>query len=774
MDWLLDLDTLRLGADGVEFGFERAPAGWAWMMIVFGAVALAVWSYTKMTGPRSGRGVLAALRALLIVLLAVLVAGPRLVRTDERVERDWVLVLVDRSASMTIPDVDAGDGTPRVAREVQLREALRKAWPAFNELASEREIVWLGFDSGAFDLESGTSLRLGDPDGRETALGAALDQALARAAARPLSSVVLMTDGRSVDAPTRAALRRLRAERVPVHSVALGSPDPVGDIAIRGVDAPRTAFAGDVTPVRVTLDTLGTAPDEGVTVRLVDNATGLVLDEQRVEAGELDDAVVLTYRSEDAGEASWSVEAVPDGADLVADNNRVDIALELVDRPLRVLYIDGYPRWEQRYLRNLIKREESIVSSGLMLAADRRYTQEGNVELVELPGSPEEWAEYDVIVLGDVRPDVLRIEQLEQLRDHVAERGAGLLWIGGEASTPARWFDTELADLLPFSRTGADGTRLIDPFVVTPTEQADRLGVLRLSDDPREPWPRVLDDPATGWSTFYYGQVVDPSGVKPTTEVLAEAESIVTGERTPILMTMRYGAGRSVYVATDETWRYRYGRGEVLYERFWVPLIRMLGRESLSRSGRALVFEATPRRAVVERPVRLRLELLDQELIDVAPREIRVALEREEGAGDEAGSAERVEVTLRRDADDPRVYLASWLPPSPGVWTASPDDPLLSATLEGDVGERIEVALPQDELRRPETDHEALRALATETGGVVVEPIDASSLTDRFPNRQLRVLTERSESLWDTPLALLLVLLLVTSEWIGRRVLKFV
>ncbi len=775
IEWLLDLDTLQFGAEGVRLGFERPLPGWAWLMIVVGAIALAGWSYTKMTGSRSGRGTLAVLRAALLILLAVLIAGPKLARVDESVERDWVLVLVDRSASMTIPDVQ-NNGGPRVTREAQLSEALRDAWPAFKEIANERTVVWLGFDSGAFDLESGQSLRLGEPDGQATALGAALDQALARAAARPLSSVVLITDGRSVDSPTRSALRRLRAERVPVHAVALGSPDPVGDIAIRSVDAPRAAFAGDVTPVRVDLDTLGAAPDQPVTVRLVDNATGLVLDERRVEPGDLDDLVTLTHKAERAGDASWSVEAIPDGADLVADNNRVDFSLELVDRPLRVLYIDGYPRWEQRFLRNLLLREASILSSGLMLAADRRYTQEGDIELTTLPGSPEDWEEFDVVIIGDVRPDVLRIEQLEQLRDHVATRGAGLLWIGGEASTPSRWFDTELGDLLPFNRNGADGTRLIDPFVMSPTADADRLGVLRLSEDPTDPWPSVLDDPSTGWSTFYYGQAIDPEGVKPTADVLAEATSIVTGDRTPIALTMRYGAGRSVYIATDELWRYRYGRAEVLYERFWVPLIRMLGRESLSRSGRALVFEATPTRAIVERPVRLRLELLDQSLIDVAPREIRVTLERVEQAGDPVtGGATTVEVTLKRDADDPRVYLTSWQPPAPGVWTARPDDPLLaSAVSEEGVTERIEVSLPQDELRRPETDHHALAALASETGGVVVTPAAAASLTDLFPNRKLRVLSERAESLWDTPLAMILILLLVTSEWVGRRLLKFV
>ncbi|MEM1424507.1 MAG: hypothetical protein AAGH64_10960, partial [Planctomycetota bacterium] len=713
------------------------------------------------------------LRAALLIVLAVLIAGPRLAEVDERVERDWVLVLVDRSASMSIPDVAHTSG--RITREAQLTEALRDAWPAFQEIASERTVVWLGFDAGAFDLEADESLRLGEASGSATALGAALDQALARAAARPLSSVVLLTDGRSVDTPTRAALRRLRAERVPVHSVALGSPDPVGDIAIRSVDAPRAAFAGDVTPVRVELDALGAPADEPVTLRLVDNATGLVLDEREVLPDEIDGPVTLTHKATEAGEASWSVEAQTTTTDLVEDNNSVNIALELVDRPLRVLYIDGYPRWEQRYLRNLLLREASILSSGLMLAADRRYTQEGDIELTTLPGSPEDWEEFDIVIIGDVRPDVLRIEQLEQLRDHIAKRGAGLLWIGGEASTPSRWFDTELADLLPFSRTGADGTRLLDPFVVTPALGADRLGVLRLSEDPEEPWPAVLDDPGTGWSTFYYGQAIDPAGVKPTAEVLAFARSIVTGDETPIALTMRYGAGRSVYIATDEVWRYRYGRAEVLYERFWVPLVRMLGRESLSRAGRALVFRATPTRAIVERPVRLRLELLDQALIDAAPREIRVALEREAAAGDTTDETQRVEVTMRRDADDERVYLASWQPPTAGVWTARPNDPLLAdAGATEDLAERIEVALPQDELRRPETDHGALRALASETGGVVVEPSEAGTLTDLFPNRQLRVRTERAEPLWDTPLALIVVLLLVTGEWVGRRLLRFV
>ena len=236
---------------------------------------------------------------------------------------------------------------------------------------------------------------------------------------------------------------------------------------------------------------------------------------------------------------------------------------------------------------------------------------------------------------------------------------------------------------------------------------------------------------------------------------------------------MRFGAGRSVYAASDEFWRYRYGRGEILYERFWVPLIRSLGRESLTRSGRSLVFEATPQRAIVERPVRLRLELLDQALVDAAPRSIEGELERGEVAGERPGGVEAVRVSLRQDADDPRVYLASWQPPAAGTWTAAPDDALL-ASAGAQVTRSIEVGLPRDELREPETDHEALRALAETTGGRVVMPAEAGSLVDSFPNRQLRIVTERNEALWDTPLALILVLVLITAEWVGRRLIRLV
>ncbi len=786
---LLGLRSLRWDDPSVHFSLERPLPAWAWVGVGVGALAMALWSYSRMAAPRGWRTSLAIARALLLVLVVLLISGPQLVLRNESVERDWVLVLVDRSASMGVRDVAeaAGAGEGRTTREEQLRRTLESTKGVWSSLAADRQVVWLGFDAGAFDLavsavSGGSNARpsidvdLGEARGGRTLLGPALDQALTRAAARPLSAVVLLTDGRTTSAPDRAVVRRMQADRVPVFAVPLGSEEQAGDIALRRFDAPRLAFVRDITPVRVDLERIGGAGAASARVRLVDKATGLVLDEQTVqwsEGGSPDAGVVLTTRPEDAGGRTWVVQVEPEGPDLVSQNNSAEMSIELVDRPMRVLYIDGYPRWEQRYLRNLLIREPSISCSTLILSTDRRYIQEGDVEIEALPDSPERWAEYDAVMLGDVHPDVFTDDQLAQLREHVSRRGGGLLWVAGPGATPAAWWTTPLADLLPFRKDAVDPAPIPEPVLMHPTDAALRLGVLRLGEEVSEGWPADLADAGKGWSLLRWAQMVDRARLKPAAEVLADLgpQDAPADQRSPGVIAMRYGAGRVLYVATDEIWRWRYARGEVLPERFWLQMIRLLGRESLARAGRPAVIEIAPRRAEVDQPVRISVELIDQALIDLRPPSLAVRVTRRAQPGEPEGPALSVELVLKPEREDGRVYSAIWLPPEPGVWRAEPIDPILtglSLFAEG------AVLLPDDEMRRPETDHALLARLCEETGGAVITPASLTSLPERLPNRRIRLLHETAESLWDTPLALTCVLLLLTLEWIGRRVIRLI
>lgn len=783
------LRELGFGQDGVTVGFDRPLPTWGWALVVMGCIALGWWGYRKLEGPKAARWSLALVRSILLFSLVVLALGPRLERLNERLEPDWVLVLVDRSVSMRVADAPfAIDGNPRATRDDQVRALLERHAPMFADLASNREMVWLGFDAAAFDLRARSAVdnedagppELPDADGRRTALGAAISGALTRAAARPLSAVVVLSDGRSIDEPSAAVLRRLVGERVPVHVVPLGSPQAATDVAIAQAVAPEAAFAGDQAPVNVRLDRRGPASGSSGVLRLEDRSTGEVIDQVRIEAdderwqGDMAEASLVAGELA-AGEADWVVRFVPDTPDLLSENDQANLRVRVVDRPLRVLYVDGGPRWERRYITSMLLREPSVRSSSLLLAARRTFIEEGNVTIGYPPTSDEEWAEYDVIVIGDVRSGLFSAEQLDQLREHVASRGAGLLWVGGTSNTPASWRGTPLEDLLPFRMDQGSGIATSSqPVVLNRTASGERLGVLRL-DETLSTWPAYLSDPRTGWNRFWWWQRIEEDGLKPTTEVLARFEPAEsTGAAMPAVMTMPYGAGRVVYVATDELWRYRYARGEPLFERFYLPLVRMQARGRLARTGAEAALSVSPRPALVERPARIEVRLLDQSLVDRRLPSVRAQVRPIEEDG-QTGMAQTltlgVEDTGARRALS-QGYAASWLPTEPGEYEIIVDEPLLAP-----LGLRIEVEVlaDSDELRDPMADHNVLASLAERTGGRVLGMDTLGELPSVLPRREVVIAGQpQIEPLWDRPVVLIVLLVLLAMEWVGRRLIRLI
>ena len=787
--WLLDLDVIPPDAEGVRLAFEHPLPAWLVALLLAAFAGLGVWTYTRLTaGSTRSRMLLGGVRAALLAWLLALVCGPMLEQPREQVEEDWVLVLVDRSASLSIPDVDAeAGGDARRTRDAQLQSVIAEHESVWRTLDERRKLVWLGFHAGAFGLDDAADPTkdaagvgadefvvpgLGEASGRRTQLRTALEQALQRAAARPVSGIVVLSDGRTEEPPDQSFLRRLAADRVPVFTVPLGSPEAIGDVAVRRVEAPRRAFVRDKVPVEIELgEAWGAGEPQALTVRLVDTLSGEVLDEQTVDPASAPDEserrVTLTAEPSLEGESTWRVEVETARPDLIPQNNARSLLIELVDRPLRVLFVEGYPRWEYRYVKNLLIREASIDSSVMLLSADRDFAQEGNQPITRLPRSAEEFAEFDVVILGDVPSSFFSPDQLEVMRDHIARRGAGMLWIGGERSTPVSYAGTVLSDLLPM-RASSSISALGMAVNMRPTELARRLGVLQLTGMGRPAgWPDALENPGYGWSQLYYVQRIDADELKPTAEVLAETVQTENGRAFPIVVNMRYGAGQSIYVATDEIWRWRYGRGELLFEQFWLQMIRMLGRESLAAGGGGdVVLDVQPRQVRLGRQARVEARVRDASLEE---RDLRTLEVRVTGPDNVAAGS----VTLRRDDAEPERFVGAFEGDETGRHRLRIDDP---AVPDVRAEAEVEVYAADDELRRPETDHDLLRTIAAETGGSVLAPdeLDRLARRDVLPDRSLRTDDSIRESIWDSPLALLVALLLLGGEWIGRKLVRLV
>lgn len=766
VQWWLGIDAAPTDASTLRVVFERPLPGWGWFLVLCACAFAAWWSYRGLRGSRGGRAALAVVRGSLLLLLAALVAGPALRVGRESVEADWVVVLVDRSRSMSIRDESGGAGA-RASRDERLRAALAETAPMWTRLAEERRVVWLGFADGAFELpEAATALeRLGEPQGDRTRIDDALQQALQRAAARPVSGIVVLSDGRTGAEPSRATLRRLQGAAAKVFAVPFGSEIARGDLAVAKVDQPTRAFVRDEVPVLVEVERAAAEPDSSgppATVRLVDAKDGRVLAEAALPdfaPNETEASVTLVARPAEAGIADWRIELDAGEDDLIAENNVRDLRIELVDRPLRVLYIEGYPRWEYRYLKNLLIREDRIDSSIMLLSADRDFAQEGNMPLARLPRDAAEFADFDLFIVGDVPAGFFTPDQLEAMRDQVATRGTGLLWIGGERSTPRSWDGTALAELLPMRPPLALATTG-GPVTVVAAPEAERLGLLRVGSG--EGWPEELADPRTGWSRLEWVQAIPAEQLKPTAEILAYAladvEGSAGGRTTPLILSMKFGAGQVLYVATDEIWRWRYGRGERYTEQVWLPLVRMLGRQALAGSVEGASLRVLPARTRVGQAARIELAIADARYADGGEPTIAATVVGPDGA--------TRDIELQR-LPQGGAYAASFAPERLGAHVVR----VAGGAFAG-VEATFSCERPDDELRQGAADHAVLTAAALETDGAVLAPEDLDRLEELLPRRSVTTEHATYESLWDAPLALFLLVLLASSEWIGRRLLR--
>ena len=761
--WWLGVDASAGGGSTLSITLDRPLPAWVWLLVLVTAAAIATWCYRRLRGRRSVRISLAMVRTTLLVLLAILVAGPSLRIAVELVERDWIVFLVDRSRSMTIADAGAVPG--RTTRDEALRETLTRAEPQLAALAKDRETLWLGFSGGAFELppaEGAEVPALPEASGDRTRLDDALQQAMDRAAARPVAGIVVLSDGRSLPPPGRATMRRLQAEAIPVFAVPLGSEIPGGDLSLAKIESPRRVFVGDEVPVRVEVERIG-AGAATATVRIVDEQTGEELATAALGEPDADGlaSATLLPKPTEAGPRDWRIEIDGGAGDLVADNNVRLARVEVVDRPLRVLYVEGYPRWEYRYLKNLLIRERTIDSSIMLLSADRDFAQEGNMPIARLPRTAEEFALFDVIILGDVEAGFFSPEQLEAIREQVAKKGTGLLWIAGERSMPRSWEGTAMAELLPmrppFALAAASG-----PVNAVATPLADELGLLRLGRG--DAWPEELADPSTGWSRLEWAQSIPPEQLKPTVETLAvgvasDAPVGSSSSSIPLIVSMRFGAGATVYVATDEFWRWRYGRGERYTEQVWLPLVRMLGREALASGEETFALRAVPPRVRPGEPVRIELRLADGSLGERLEAGVPASVRRE---GDRSGTP-AVEFELTRRADSAE-WAGTTAPEATGRHIVR-----IEGGIAGGAEVTFECERPDDEVRNSAADHASLAGLADATGGTMIGPADLASLDRLLKRREIRTEAVRMEPLWDSPLAFLIVILLVGIEWFGRR-----
>jgi uncharacterized membrane protein len=741
-----------------EFAFLAPGRTRLWVLAggLLGAAAVATYTMARGRTSITERSVMAGLRVLLLGVLVFCLFQPSLVLSTVVPQQNFVGVLIDDSRSMGIP---AADGRPRSAF---VAEQLSPDQGALVEALAERfTLRFFRFSSNAGRIDGLGELTW---NGTHTDLAGALDVAREELSGVPLSGLVMLTDGADNGSrPLTEALVPLQAAGVPVFTVGLGEETLRPDIELGRVELPRAVLEGSTLLVDVVVTQQGIGRR---TMPLIVEDAERILAEEEVTLGPDGEPVVARVRFELERHGSHTVRftiPVQEG-ERVDRNNAREVHVEVLSDRQKVLYFEGEPRFEVKFMRRAVEDDENVQLVVLQRTAESKFLRLDVDDADELsagfPRSREELYRYRALIIGSVEASFFSHDQLQMIADFVSERGGGLLMLGGRNSfAEGGWAGTPVEEVLPVvlpESPAAPGDFLAE-VKVSPTPAGVAHAALQLVADQQE-------------STVERWEALPPvTVVNPVTRVRPGATSLLVGRGTRadlpdgpqvVLAHQRYGRGKALALTIQDSWLWQMHADVPLedqsHETLWQQLLRWLV------DGVPQAVAATLEREQVEpgEAVRLLATVGDSSYIDVNDAEVVARITSPTGVVTE----QPVEWTVERDGQ----YAASVVPSEAGEYEIE-----ISATREGhalgtDVS-HLAVGPSDDEYFGAGLRTRTLERIAEETGGRFYTPETVSSLPEDISVTGAGVTLQEELDLWDMPALFLVMLLLMGLEWGYRR-----
>ncbi len=728
-------------------------------LIIVAACGLAVlirWRMRRATGKLQGwRGwIVWGMQSAVIALLLLLLWQPAILIDELSSQQNIIAVVVDDSRSMNIAD---SDGRTREAAALAALDGGSESLLAGLQKRFQTRIYRL--DSS---LTPADGLKQIAPAAAATHIGDGLKQLATETSDLPIGAVLLLSDGSENTAAMGStgigadALQALRNRRLPVHTVGFGKEKYTHDIEIEDVNLAASAVANARVAATVSLTQIG-YEGQKATLLVRDGEKTLAAHEVTLarNAEIQTEPIFFSAGAAGAKSLSFSVESLPGEENL--GNNEISRPMLVSDQKRRILYIEGEPRWEFKFIRRAEDDDPTVqIVSMLRTSENKIYRQgiSGPSELADgFPVRAEDLFQYAGIIIGSVDADYFTPLQQELLREYVDRRGGGVLFLGGRSSlSDGGWAASSLNDLLPtFLPSGRNNFHRNPATVELTTAGVD------------SPVTRLLDDPAKNadrWRKLtYLADYEDAGSPKPGATVLAEMN--VGRRKLPLLVTQSYGHGRTAVLATGGTWRWQMSEalGDPSHDRFWQQLLRWLVADSPGP-----VTASLPARNLMdEGQVHLTALVRDREFQPAEDAHVTAHLIGPQGVN--------ALLDLAPSQETPGVYQADWTAEKPGAYLAEVAANSVGSQSQ-ELGRDVLTFQREDgvaENFHTEQNRQLLEELSSQTGGRYWKPSELKDLPRDISYSPAGISVRNTKELWNMPIVFLLLIGLPAAEWLLRR-----
>jgi uncharacterized membrane protein len=745
-----------------QFAFLGAWPKWVLVLLILTAAAGLAWlirSRLAQAAPvvRGWRAwVIWGLQTLLAALVLVLLWQPAITVAELKPQQNIIAVLVDDSRSMGISE----GGVTRQAQAVNVLEngVLASLTRSFQTRLYRVDAVPARIDS-LKDLQ---------PNAPSTRIGDSLKQLSEETSDLPIGAVVLLSDGSdNAGGIEPDAISALQARRIPVHTVGFGRERAARDVELDdAVVAPR-ALADSRIAAKITLHQRGYA---GARINLtVSDTMGAgqvkVLASRSITLGADGNlqTETLMFNIGGAGARTLQIAAAPLPAEENTANNTLTRVVNVSSEPRRILYVEGEPRWEYKFIRQAEEDDRMVQIVSMDRTSQNKIYRQGISDPKELadgfPSRPEDLFIYQGLIIGSVEAGYFTAGQQELIREFVDRRGGGLLLLGGQfALADGGWNASKLTDILPTTLPTEAGTfrREADPRngATHTTAELAPAGVDSIIT-------RLVDDPsanAAKWKALpYLMDYEDPGAPKPGAAVLA---NMITpeGQKLPLLITENFGRGRTGIMATGGSWRWQMSSplGDAAHDLFWQQLLRWVVSDTPGH-----VVASLPAQMLLDNgAVTLTAEVRDQQYNPAADARVEAHILGPSGV--------TALVEMTPVPDNPGHFQGAWSAPRTGAYLTE-----VTAQRAGkEIGRDVLTFQRMDgvaESFHTEQNRDLLERLATQTGGQYWKPADLGKLASSIPFSEAGVTMRETRDLWNLPLVFLVLVLLRFSEWWLRR-----
>jgi len=723
---------------------------WSYFALAVGVAAiLGLWIWLR-RGRMAGRMTkwwrmvaVWALQAVMAALLLALLWQPALRISTLKPQQNIVSVVVDDSRSMSITEGDD-------SRSAQATEVLEGG--LLDDLSEKFQVRMYRMGGQLSRIQSLEQL---SPVEQSTRIADSLRQVAVEAGTLPIGAVLLLSDGADnsggVDLDT---INELRARRIPIHTIGFGREQFDHDIEITDAQIPARALADSRLLARVSFRQNGY---RGQRVRLKLSESGRVLASKEVELGVNGEQQVetLMFSAGEAGAKSLDVSIDPLENEDNPNNNAIARLVNVESKQPRVLYFEGEPRWEFKFIRRALENDSSVHLVTIVRPTQNKLYRQGVADEEELkdgfPAEVEELFAYDGLILGSVEANYFTAAQQELIEQFADRRGGGVLFLGGRASlADGGYRAVDLANMLPVRLPSAEPTFLREPAAARLTDAGQESLITRLEEDPEandERWSELPD-------LADFQEVGEP---KPGAVVLANMRTM-TGRTLPLLVTQNYGFGRVGVFATGGSWRWQMLQPveDQTHEIFWQQMLRWLV------TGTPGTVTASTPKQVIEDQSEVELNAMVRDKTYAPTMDARV----EVNIIGPVGSSDQIE--LSPDPVDRGHYTAMWHADQPGSYMAE----VVARRGEEELGRDVISFRRQDgvaENFRAEQNRELLEQLSSQTGGKYYTPDNLENLTDEISYSEAGITVHEVRELWNMPAIFLVLILLKSAEWWLRR-----